>query len=102
MAPSSDEVDALAEELAALAKGSAAAEADPMAKKHQTHAVVMKAKSLVNKMQDPVEALEGHVTNVRPCPPFPAYQPIRRSSEYLLPPVGEPLHLQTEEVQRRL
>lgn len=59
------QVAALADELASLAKGLAATEADPIAKKHQTHAVVMKAKSLITQIQDPMEACMQHTTNVR-------------------------------------
>ena len=65
MGPSSDQVAALADELASIAKGLAATEADPMARKRQTHAVVMKAKALISEIQDPMEACMQHTTNVR-------------------------------------
>ena len=59
------QIAALADELAILAKGLAAADNDgPIAKRHQTHAVVMKAKSLINHIQDPLEACMEHTTNV--------------------------------------
>lgn len=65
METSPDQIAALADELASLAKGLAAAgDIDPMTKRHQTHAVVMKAKSLINQIQDPLEACMDHTTNV--------------------------------------
>lgn len=65
MEASPEQIAALADELAILAKGLAAADnAGPMAKRNQTHAVVMKAKSLINQIQDPLEACIQHTTNV--------------------------------------
>jgi hypothetical protein len=55
IAPPPDLVAALADELASLMKGLAATETDPMAKKTQTKAVVMKAQSLINQTQDTIE-----------------------------------------------
>lgn len=64
MAPPSDPVAALVDELASLVEGLNATEMDPMAKKIHTKAVVMKAQSLINKIQDPMEACMQHTTNV--------------------------------------
>lgn len=64
MAASRDQVAALADELASLAKGLADPEADPTAKKRQTHAVVQKLKSAITQIQDPLEACMQHTTNV--------------------------------------
>lgn len=64
MGASPDQVAALADELAALAKGLAGPEADPTAKKRQTHAVVQKLKCAITQIQDPLEACMQHTTNV--------------------------------------
>lgn len=55
----------MAEELSALAK-SLETSNDPTAIKNARAAVVMKAKNLISQVQDPMDAIMDHVTNVSP------------------------------------
>lgn len=63
MDPTPREISAMADELSALAK-SLETSTDPSAMKDTRAAVVMKAKNLINHVQNPMDAVMDHVTNV--------------------------------------
>jgi hypothetical protein len=67
MDPSPAQISAMADELSALAMSLETA-SDPAATKHARAAVVMKAKNLIGQVQDPMEAIMDHVTNVSLLP----------------------------------
>jgi hypothetical protein len=63
MDPTPQQISAMADELSALAK-SLETSSDPSLTKQTTAALVMKAKHLINQVQDPMDAVMDHVTNV--------------------------------------
>jgi hypothetical protein len=63
MDPTPQQISAMADELSALAK-SLETSSDPDAVRHTKAAVVMKAKHLIGQIQDPMDAVMDHVTNV--------------------------------------
>ena len=63
MDPSPGEITALANQLNQLAKQVVSAQ-DPVTRKHQTAALVMQAKQLIWRVQDPFDALMDHIVNV--------------------------------------
>lgn len=65
MDPTPQQVSAMADELSTLVK-SLETSNDPSALKETKAAVVMKAKSLIGQIQDPMDAVMDHVTNVSP------------------------------------
>jgi len=64
MDASSEEILALADQLNELAKNVATAQ-DPKTRKHQTSALVLQAKELIWKVQDPYDAVMDHIVNVK-------------------------------------
>ena len=63
MDPSPEEIVALASRLNQLAKQVASAQG-PVTRKHQTTALVLQAKHLIWRVQDPFDALMDHIVNV--------------------------------------
>jgi hypothetical protein len=63
MDPTPQQISAMADELSALAKRLETS-SDPGAIRHTKAAVVMKAKHLIGQVQDPMDAVLDHVTNV--------------------------------------
>lgn len=63
MDTSPEEIIALADQLNHLAKSVAAAQ-DPMTRKYQTANLVMQAKQLIWRVQDPFDAIMDHIVNV--------------------------------------
>jgi hypothetical protein len=63
MDASAEQITALAAELATLAKNMTS-NTDPMMRKRQTRKAVMQAKSLIMKIQDPMEAVMDHIAYV--------------------------------------
>lgn len=63
MDPTPQQISAMADELSALAK-CLETSTDPSAIKETKAAVVMKAKSLIGQVQNPMDAAMDHVTNV--------------------------------------
>lgn len=64
MDPTPQQISAMADELSALAK-SLETKSDPREVKHTKAAVVLQAKELISQVQDPMDAVMDHVTNVR-------------------------------------
>ncbi len=63
MNPTPQQISAMAEDLSALSR-SLETSSDPGATKHTKAAIVMKAKHFIAQVQDPMDAVMDHVTNV--------------------------------------
>jgi hypothetical protein len=64
MDPTPQQISAMADELSALAKRLETS-SDPHAMRNTRADVVLKAKSLISQVQDPIDAIMDHITNVR-------------------------------------
>lgn len=74
MDPTRQQISAMADELSVLVKSLETA-GDAAAAKHARAAIVMKAKNVISHVQDPMEAVMDHVTNVSLPRLFNRYAP---------------------------